>query len=226
MDEDLVRVGALKVHLGTAKTWIKNYFDEDRNRESKEPYAFPAYEDFDTGSAPETLNDGDLLAPALLNVRPSLAAFYGLQSVRGELEEGLVATSESVTLQSAVEDGTLRQRLLPFISFLDSNHRHGVGLTTVTKILHRKRPEFMPLHDKFVKRCYYGTAPGHPVQPSRSRSTVDYWASMCTAINEDLVRQPEVWARFSEIPRRQTVSPLRLLDVVAWKAGRSAAQYK
>jgi hypothetical protein len=48
----------------------------------------------------------------------------------------------------------------------------------------------------------------------------------CTAINEDLVRQPEVWARFSEIPRRQTVSPLRLLDVVAWKAGRSAAQYK
>ena len=87
--DDLVRVGALMVPLGTATKWITDYFDEDSNLRSTQPYAFPAYEDFDTGSAPETLNDGDLLAPALLNVRPSLAAFYGLQSVRGELEEGL-----------------------------------------------------------------------------------------------------------------------------------------
>jgi len=89
MDNDLVRVGALRVPLGTARTWLRDYFDEDSNRRSTRPFAFPAYEDFDTGSASETLNDGDLLVPALLNVRPSLAAFYGLQSVRGELEEGL-----------------------------------------------------------------------------------------------------------------------------------------
>lgn len=202
------------------------YFDEERNRVSKTPYAFSAYHHFDSGSGPTELNDGDLLAPALLNVRPSVAAFYGLQSVRGELESGLTATSAPVTLQSAVDDGTLRKRRLPFIGFLDSNHRHGVGLTTVTKILHRKRPEFMPLHDQFVKRCYYGAGACHPIQPSRSRSTVDYWAVMCTAINEDLVTQPAAWASFSEILRRQAVSPLRLLDVVAWHAGKAAAQYK
>ena len=76
MDDDLVRVGALRVPLGTARTWLRDYFDEDSNRRSTRPFAFPAYEAFDTGSTPETLNDGDLLAPALLNVQPSLAAFY------------------------------------------------------------------------------------------------------------------------------------------------------
>lgn len=224
MDEDLVRVGALMVPLGTARTWLRDYFDEDRNRGSEQPYAFPAYDNFDSGSGATTLNDGDLLTPALLNVRPGLAAFYGLQSVRSELEEGLAATSESVTLQSAVYDGTLRQRLQSFIGFLDSSRPHGVRLTTVTKILHRKRPEFMPLHDQFVKRCYYGTAPSHPVQPSKSRSTVDYWAAMCTAINEDLVTQPELWAGFAGVSR-QNVSALRLLDVIAWRAGKTAARY-
>ena len=57
---------------------------------SERPYAFPAYDCYDGGTAePDRLTDGDLLAPGLLNVPVKIRSFYGLQRVRGRLEEAL-----------------------------------------------------------------------------------------------------------------------------------------
>lgn len=204
--------------MTTARCWIGDYFDAARNRDSPHPFA-PAYDRYRSGSTADELNDGDLMAPALLNVRPSLAAFYGLQSIRKELEAGLAATPASVALGVAVKDDTLNDRIRSFVGVLDAGAPRGVKLTTLTKVLHRKRPAFMPLHDQYVRACYLGSAAPYPVRRSKARSWVDYWAEMASAMHRDLETQPTQWADLAASAGAY-VSPLRVLDVVAWKTGR------
>ena len=220
-----VRVGALDVPLSEAAGWVTAYFDADSNVKSKEPYAYPAYDDFTAGSGPDELNDGDLLSPVLLNVRASIEAFHGLQAIRENLQVGLARTPPAVTLGAAVEDGSLRDRLDGFVGVLDSNPTRGVKLTTLTKILHRKRPMFLPLHDQFVAACYLGGLPRHPMKRARARTWVEYWTQMCTAIHGDLADRPSGWEKLGALTPRP-VSPLRLLDVVAWHAGKAPAKYE
>lgn len=154
MSVEQVRVGALHIPLLKASSWVASYVDAEKSRTSTHPFAYPAYDHFVSGSRENELNYGDLLAPALLNVRPSISTFLGLQAIRGYLEEGLVHTAPSVTLASAIEQGDLHQRMDAFVGILDGDRPRGIKLTTLTKILHRKRPGFMPLHDKFVAACY------------------------------------------------------------------------
>lgn len=206
--------------MRTANRWISSYFDAEANRASKQTFAYPAYDRYDSGSADDELNDGDLMAPALLNVRPSIAAFYGLQAIRGQLEEGLAATATAVSLRSAVHDGSLKDRIRPFVGMLDSGAPHGVQLTTLTKVLHRKRPTFMPLHDRYVRACYLGADAPYPLRRTKSRTWVDYWAAMMVAIHDDLESQADEWADLARLAG-DLVSSLRVLDVVAWNAGRT-----
>lgn len=71
---DLIRVGHVKVPLGTAEDWVRAYTDEEANRTGSAPYAYPAYDRFaGQTTEPPLLTDGDLLAPVLLNVRLSTA---------------------------------------------------------------------------------------------------------------------------------------------------------
>src|SRR4051812_25806072 len=69
------------------------------------PFAYPAYDRMTTGSDPNELNDGDLLAPLLLNAGPTIAAVYSLHAVRPVLEAGLAAITQELTLQAAVAHG-------------------------------------------------------------------------------------------------------------------------
>lgn len=223
MTQDSVRVGALTVGMAAAACWVAEYFDAAANRYGQKPYAFPAYDRLVTRSGPDELNDGDLLAPSLLNVRLSIRAFYGLQGMRRSLEEGLARTWTGVTLDSAVEDGSVRDRMAYFVGQLDGTPASGVHLTTLTEVLHRKRPRFMPLHDRFVAACYLGSSPRYPVQPVESRTWVDYWTQMSTAINADLNGQRGQWGHLATMAPRD-VPRLRLLDVVARNAGKASAQ--
>ena len=221
---DLLNVGALKVPMAEATVWVREYFDADANLRSKAPYAYPAYDGLDTGSGPNELNDGDLLAPALLNVRPTISAFYRLQAARPHMQGALEFTGPDVTLADTVADGTLPERLIRFVGVLDTHDLPGVKLTTLTKVLHRKRPRFMPLHDQFVDACYRGPTDAYPVRRVRKRTWVKYWSEVCTAITRDVEAQPTQWASLREgAPRR--VSELRILDVVAWNAGRNPTCY-
>lgn len=98
-----------------------------------------------TGSGPDELNDGDLLAPLLLNAGPTMAAVYSLQVVRPALEAGLAAIRRDLTLQTAVACGRHGPLLEGLIGVLDAPARvPGIGLTKLTKVLHRKRPLFVP----------------------------------------------------------------------------------
>lgn len=208
-----------------AERWITEYFDATANRCGENPYAFPAYDWLVTRSGPDELNDGDLLAAGLLNTHLSIRAFYALQAMRGSREDGLAFTWTGVTLAAAVADGSLRDRMNRFVGRLDGITPAHVGLTTLTQVLHRKRPQFMPLHDQFVAACYLGSSPRHPVQRVQRRSWVEYWTQMSAAISADLDAQRGQWAHLATLAPSD-VSQLRLLDVVARNAGKDPARYR
>jgi len=214
---ETLRVGGRIVDFKDAVTWLTDYFNETRNFVHSRPYAYPAYDGLQTGSGPDELNDGDLLAPGMLNASVTVRGFYSLQRVRGIMESGLKLTGRAVTLSQAVDDGSLQHRMQSLVGVLDAEKLPGIRLTSLTKVLHRKRPEFMPLHDQFVRVCYYGK--DNPVRPVRRRSNVDYFVAMASAIDADVRRQSVVLEKL-RAEAGANVSLLRIIDVLAWKAGR------
>src|SRR4051812_11114449 len=93
-----VHVGGLVVDHQTALDGAKNYVS---GASHDPPYSFPAYDEMVTGSEPGDLNDGDLLAPTLLNVRVSVRAFYGLQQHRSKWELDLSFLDADLDLEKA-----------------------------------------------------------------------------------------------------------------------------
>ncbi|QBF46265.1 DUF6308 family protein [Janibacter limosus] len=71
---EAIAVGQITISTEVAKQWIHDYTAPEKLA-SKKPYAYPGYDTLDTGSGNSELNDGDLLAPILLNAPPSVSAF-------------------------------------------------------------------------------------------------------------------------------------------------------
>lgn len=211
-----VRVGRVKVPLGTAATWVVEYTDAAANLLSDRPYAFPAYDRYDGGSTdPGTLTDGDLLAPVLLNARVTARSFYGLQRFRGRLEEGLRNPALDGPL-AATDPDKVAAAVRALYGVLDDTTRPwGVEGTTLSKILHRKRPHSLVLYDRWVRSCYVGE--DAPVALAQRRSWADYMVLVTDAIRHDIASQPEVFARLRHAEGEE-LSDVRLLDILAWRS--------
>jgi hypothetical protein len=217
---DLIRIGGRCASMTDARGWIARYFSSE-NQHLGRPYAHPAYDTYDSGSRTSELNDGDLLAPALLNAAPSVRAFYSLQRVRPQLTDALARIPVDLHLADAVAAGTMPSLLGDLVAVLDGPQRPvGARLTTLLKVLHRKRPQFIPLYDQFVGACYVGAGAAFPVHRVRRRSWRDYAVAVAGAVSHDLSSQPEVFTQLRELAPQ--VSTLRLLDVLAWKLGKRA----
>ncbi|MBP5905798.1 hypothetical protein F3K40_08440 [Streptomyces sp. LBUM 1478] len=221
-----VWIGGRSSSVETAARWVSSYFDEGANRAAAaakrgRPFAYPAYDRMVTGSGPDELNGGDLIAPVLLNAGPTIAAFYSLQSVLPTLESGLAAVPPHLTLQSAVRDGRHLPLIEGLIGLLDTPGAiPGVRLTTLAKILHRKRPLFIPLFDRRVKACYHGLGDRYPMHPMAGRTDATFFSTLAECMVDDINRQPDLWtALVSQAP--DGTSLLRVLDVVAWNLGRN-----
>ncbi|MFE2541714.1 DUF6308 family protein [Actinacidiphila glaucinigra] len=231
MTEDAVRVGAFTVSMDAAERWIGEYFDEAANRDTASrrgrehsPYAYPVYDRYQAGSGPAELTDADLLAPLLLNAAPSLKAVFNLQQVRNRLEEALAAVPTSLSLTDAVAQGVHRDYLGALFGVLDQQKLHGVRLTTLAKILHRKRPALIPLYDSKVKACYCGRAAKYLVRPvGPSAPDAPFYIEIATCIANDLAEHAEQWARLAARAPAD-VSLLRVFDVVAWQHGKLVTQ--
>ena len=94
----------------------------------------------------------------------------------------------------------------------------GVGGTTLSKVLHRKRPHSVVLHDRWVHACYVGDdAPSPPCQPTHLE--LKYMVLITIAIREDIASQPEVFADLQAAAGEQAnLSDARLLDILAWNS--------
>lgn len=106
------------------------------------------------------------------------------------------------------------------VSVIHGHALRSVQLTTLSKVLHRKRPQFIPLYDKRVKACYLGENPRYPIQPYGNRTWAAFAGLLGACMARDLTAQAEVWQRLRNRAPAE-VSPLRVLDVVAWRLGRA-----
>ena len=70
---------------------------------------------------------------------------FSLRRLRPRLQDGLAAIPETLTLADAVAAGKHIELLTTLLQPMTEIAHWGVRLTTVMKILHRKRPLFIPL---------------------------------------------------------------------------------
>jgi hypothetical protein len=223
-----LRVGGLTVPYDEASAWVTAYLDAPENRRSKKPYAYPAYDLYNSDEVhPDRITDADLLAPALLNVTVSIRAFYGLQAIRDDLEQALPPVDTPALEEVSVSQ--VSELVKPVYAILDdpTKRPHKVLATTLSKIVHRKRPAFLVLHDTWVKTCYL-RVPGAPVPVVDERSWSDYMAAISIAIRDDLCTQQDTWTALGNAANRDDnppVSLVRLLDIVAWHAGQETQRF-
>ena len=220
MPQGNVRVGRFDIPLEMATQWVSRYTDAATNSTSAEPYAYPAYDRYNTGyNEAAVLVDADFLAPALLNVPVSIRSFYGLQFVREKLQV-LLSQSELSLPLADLPDDRIAFLVGRMYSLLDDPHTKpwGISGTTLSKVLHRKRPESLALHDRWVQACYLGE--GAPVPRARSRSWAGYMTLVGQAMARDLRTQPQQFSALQDVSKAQPpLTDLRILDILAWNVG-------
>jgi len=177
-------------------------------------YAYPAYDTLVTNGSAE-LVDGDLLAPALIGVHVDAARFALLREMLPALEP--VADLPGVALQDADEDEILC--VAGLFGILDEPRYAGRGVrgTILSKVLHRKRPELVPLYDSRIYDAY--AAPG--VLPrSPDRSWQDFMAGLCQRMRDDLREESVAFDRLGAVARDvgAQLTPLRILDILVWRS--------
>jgi hypothetical protein len=209
-EDSIVGVGGLFIERKRAIGLAREYLT------GSGVWAYPAYDAYQARSDPNHIEDADLLAPVLLNVsRLTLRAYNGLQQQRSRLQEWLAEIPQGAQLISA-EDQDLKPIQMLF-GVLDDPGLPDVRGTILAKILHRKRPGFIPLYDERIRRCYQDTERA-PVPPRRGRPWGDFFVALAIAMRKDLVDQQDTWAEIVDLATDPPISQLRALDIVAWRA--------
>jgi hypothetical protein len=180
-------------------------------------YAYPAYDRLHTNGSTQ-LVDGDLLAPALMGVDLDRARFGLLREMLPALEG--VAELPEVSLQDADDDHVLC--VAGIFGMLDEPRYAGRGVrgTIVSKVLHRKRPDLVPLYDSRIFQAY--TAPG-AVPRATDRSWQNFMALLCMQMREDLRTQSDAFDELVRLAEEQEapVTRLRILDILVWRTAES-----
>jgi hypothetical protein len=206
-----LRVGNVDVDRAKAFDHAHHYLTDGSG------WAYPAYDAYEAERAAGPLTDADLLAPVLLNVsRMKIRTYEALQTKRHELDGHLARIPHDLDLLHADTDDLAV--LGDLFSVLDGTGVWGAQLTVLTKVLHRKRPSFVPLYDEQV-RSVYQDGPDAPVPPQPGRSWRDFGVVFAAAVQRDLARELEFWEQISALATAPPITTLRALDIVAWWAG-------
>lgn len=217
---DSVKIGRFAIPVETAAQWVSLYTDSAANALSAKPYAYPAYDQYNSDANTATVpTDADFLAPGLLNVPVKVRSFYGMQRVRDRLQAGLSASDLGRPL-AELTDERIAALIGSLYSVLDDSDTKpwGVKATTLSKVLHRKRPASIALHDTWVQTCYLGD--GAPVPRVKHRSWADYMTLVSVAMARDLRDQPRQFLVLQEASNaRPSLSDVRVLDIIAWHRG-------
>jgi hypothetical protein len=176
-------------------------------------YAFPSYDRLVTnGSA--ALVDGDLLAPTLIGAEVDRGRFALLREMLPAL--GGIASLPAVPLEQA--DDSVVEQVADLFAVLDAAPYAGKGVrgTIISKVLHRKRPDLVPLYDSRIFESY--TAPG-ALERSTHRTWREFMALLCQQMRADLQTQS---AAFDELvgvagDAGALLTRLRILDILVWR---------
>ncbi|MFD0435286.1 DUF6308 family protein [Streptomyces chartreusis] len=207
-------IGALH---GCAEKHLQTYTDP------RGPRAFRTY---DWQGDPDRLSPLDCLAPALLSVRmgykqvvplfhPDGPGAEVLQAMEAVLADKGCATADflDVTLDPSTGPWSLVDRAL-----VATGEAGGTGLSdfkavAVTKILHRKRPNLVPIFDSSIYQFYLGQ---RPVPGAYKDTPRRLWP----LVQADL-RRHRGWIQDLIVPIRtpdeRPLSLLRAADIIIWE---------
>lgn len=178
--------------------------------------AYPAYDGY-PGSPGDSVERPDLLAVSLLNVSNNpIPVYYGLESLLEAINERLEDPAISGDLATA-DDETLKA-IVRLFGVLEATPTKYVRLTTLSKVLHRKRPNLLPLFDDNIGYCY-SQCEDAPVPFQDGRSHADYRHAWLKALQRDLATQLPYWEEIAAMAPGPTITPLRALDIIGWELG-------
>jgi hypothetical protein len=128
-----------------------------------------------------------------------------------------VADLPEVALQDADDDHVLC--VAGLFGILDEPRYAGRGVrgTIVSKVLHRKRPDLVPIYDSRIFEAY--TAPGG-IPRATDRSWQDFMELLCMQMREDLQTEATAFAALERLAADEghPVTQLRILDILVWRA--------
>jgi hypothetical protein len=213
LDEQNVDAAAKLLHryyLETDKQGLLStgsYFDDWAGRGDKE--------------SRDTLTDSDAVAVSMLSVTVPPKAWIGLQerSTAERVTDLLRQIPTQVPLSSLTRDqaaalliGKGPAALLWEELRRTADTRWGIGATTASKIMARKRPELIPIWDIII-----GKVIGKVIGKRSSRGQWMAWHALLT----DGSGLPE---RLTEIHKlsgvERPLSELRIMDVILWRYGK------
>jgi hypothetical protein len=218
-----LRVGGRRVRFDLAQRWVADYVTG-----TCRAFAHRAYDRYRDEVRFRPLDDADLLAPALLGALDlPVTAFSWLQGRTDDLNAALSAVPVDANL---ADDGPDTALLGPLFAVLDDlepaqRKKDGIRMSVLSKVLHRKRPGFIPLWNKCLRRCYMET-PEPRVRLYRDRSYQEWSELIGASIREDLQEDRRTWRDLANFPTDTLLSDtplteLRALDIVAWHLGKN-----
>jgi hypothetical protein len=180
-------------------------------------YAYPAYDRLVTNGSP-VLVDGDLLAPALIGAEVDRGRFTLLREMLPALQG--VADLPDVALQDA--DQAAIGQVAGLFAVLDQAPYAGRGVrgTIISKVLHRKRPDLLPLYDSRIFESY--TAPG-AIPRAAHRSWREFMELLCTQMRDDLRAERSAFDELVQVAADAgaPLTRLRILDILVWRTADS-----
>jgi len=229
--EVLLTCGARSISTGRAAEFVNEYLNgNSEDPRSRKPFAYPAYDGY-PGSLGPSIGPQDFFAPSLLNVpMRRLRSYYDFLGIVPVLNARLRQLDEALKDTNSRDLGSSSDEIIAVASKLygvldEEAPLFGIGLTTLAKILHRKRPAVLPLWDVRVERCYCSDS-GAPVPPVRGRSWEHFAVVWLGAVRADITRSPDAWRELAALVPADgpAISSLRALDIVAWRVGQEPSR--
>lgn len=208
-------------HINEAASLVRDYYTQIHRHGA--PMTGARFDSWagggDNGQAVNTITADDLIAVTFLSVEiPAAAAIGILETYKqriSELLEQLPADVDLGTLPQEKFDELLgdcgpAQELWQLLRG-DTSDRWGIGPTTASKIMARKRPRLIPIYDS-VGGSLMGL-----------ENSLRQWTVWHQALSGDTMLQD----RLATIQELSGVAPdasaLRIMDVVLWKQGKNLA---
>jgi hypothetical protein len=220
----MVRIGGLQESPDAVLDRAKAYLESP---DTKTPFAYPWYDTYDTGAAETALVDGDLLAPLLLLAAPDLIAYRTLHAWRDALEAGLRNVAKVAAAgNDRPEWPELDQAIGELYQPLDDRRDGHLSGTTLSKVLHRKMPAYIPLYDSKIFWLYC-SAPVARIapHPERTLTWVEFMSVFAREIRRDM-SEPDAAELIDEVRKiaanMHPITELRAWDIIGWQAARNA----
>lgn len=208
---EIVRVGGASRPWSEVEVHVKDYLSGTGG------WAYPAYDTY-PGTPGSEVGEADLLAVCLLNAGQNpIPTYYGLQGLIPAMNNSLAKLPADETFAEASQE-TL-SGIADLFGILDDTPTSQVGKTKLMKVLHRKRPELIPLFDENIRRCYSEIG-DPPVPAMKRRSHRDFAIAWLPALQQDLREQEQTWNRIASYASSVPITPLRALDIVGWWMGK------